>query len=112
MSRVFIPTIFVKIPTDGVYHPEGSWYKASIGTELKGTRVFKVQLVVNGKIRPRLTLSYDYESKQFKKIIQAFDFLSNYYQKKLTKLDSALKAQVTDVDLSEEFKKERSERYV
>ncbi|MQM73881.1 MAG: hypothetical protein DUD31_09490 [Coriobacteriaceae bacterium] len=80
MARVFKPIFFVKIPTSGNYHPKGSFFKASIGTETdEEVLVFKVQLVVDEKIRPRLTLSYDYKSRQFEKIIDAYGYLSETY---------------------------------
>jgi len=102
MSRVFIPMIYVKIPTKGIYHPSDSFFKVSIGNE-NDDLVFKIQLVVDGKIRPRLTVSYDYESKQFELVEKAYQFLSNYYQNQLLKIDVAVTNQLTDVDLTEKF---------
>lgn len=80
MARVFKPIFFVMIPTGGTYHPEGSFFKASIGTETSNeVLVYKVQLVVDKKIRPRLTLSYDYDSRQFEEIMNAYSYLSQTY---------------------------------
>lgn len=101
MSRVFIPNIYVTISTEGIYHPKDSLYKISLGQE-NNNFVFKVQLVVNGKIRPRLTVSYDYNSRQFEKVMSAYKFLSETYNRIPQGLVEGL---VTDRDLTVEFEK-------
>lgn len=98
MARVFVPYFYVLIPTNGVYHPNNSVFKASIGEE-NSTTVFKVQLVVDGKIRPRLTLSYDLESSQFELMYKAYKFLNQTYQL----IPDDLKAGVKDCDITEKF---------
>jgi hypothetical protein len=99
MARVFVPNIYVRIPTEGVYHPKGSEFKVSIGQENSDV-VFKIQLVVDGKIRPRLTVSYDYNSRQFESISKAYDFLTEIYDRIPKNLVEGL---VNDRDLTEDF---------
>ena len=106
MSRVFIPNIYVTISTEGIYHPKDSLYKISLGQE-NNSFVFKVQLVVNAKIRPRLTVSYDYNSRQFEKVMSAYKFLSETYNLIPKDLVEGL---VTDRDLTAEFEKWEKKR--
>ena len=99
MSRVFVPTIYVLIPTEGAYHPVDSVFKVSIGQE-NSTTVFKVQLVVEGRIKPRLTLSYDVQTDQFAIITKAYDFLKSTY----ATIPSELKEQIHDANVTDKFK--------
>lgn len=59
-------------------------------------------MVVNAKIRPRLTVSYDYNSRQFEKVMSAYKFLSETYNLIPKDLVEGL---VTDRDLTAEFEK-------